>query len=127
MGFLRRVTLLLSLCGMTLAATKPEVQVLEVRAQRVESEKIAVDGSVKNTSGKLMKGLIVIFDFLSSENATLTSQRIQMADDVLTKGQASSFHAETLNPPGAVRYRLRAFDNVDHELRIGNAGPFPIE
>jgi hypothetical protein len=127
MSFLRRVTLLLCFCGMALAAAKPDVQVVEVRAQRLEAGKIVVDGTIKNTSGKLMKGLIVIFDFLSSANATLTSQKIQMADDVLTKGQESSFHAETLNPPGAVRYRLRAFDNVDHEVRIGPTGPYPIE
>jgi hypothetical protein len=32
-----------------------------------------------------------------------------------------------MSPRGAVRYRLRAFDGADRELRVGNPGPFTIE
>ena len=50
-----------------------------------------------------------------------------MDDDVLARGEETTFHAVTMNPPGSIRYRLRAFDGADRELRIGNSGPFTIE
>jgi hypothetical protein len=103
------------------------VQVLEARARRVEEGKVAVDGRVKVTSEKPLKGLVIVFDFLSTEGETLTSQKVQVEEDVLARGEESSFHAATLNPPGSVRFRLRAFDTADRELRVANAGPFTIE
>jgi hypothetical protein len=96
-------------------------------ARRGSTGKIAVDGRIKITGSKPVKGLILIFDFISSEGETLTSQNIQAGEDVLDPGEESSFHGETMNPPGAVRYRLRAMLSDDRELRLGNAGPFPIE
>jgi hypothetical protein len=50
-----------------------------------------------------------------------------MEDDVVDRGEESAFHAATMNPPGSVRFRMRAFDGADRELRLGNSGPFTIE
>jgi len=121
------VALLLCLFTLAAAQRRPEVQVLEARARRVEEGKIAVDGRVKVTGEKPVKGLVIVFDFLSTEGETLTSQKIQVEDDVLDRGEESSFHAATLNPPGSVRFRLRAYDSADRELRLGNSGPYTIE
>jgi hypothetical protein len=109
-----------------MAQRRPEVQVIEAKARRVEEGKIAVDGRVK-VGDKPLKGLVIVFDFLSSEGETLTSQKITADEDQLDPGEESSFHAATMNPPGAIRFRLRAFDSSDRQLRIGNAGPFVIE
>jgi hypothetical protein len=48
-------------------------------------------------------------------------------DDELKRGDESSFHAETENPPGSVRFKIRAFDGDGRQLRVGNDGPFVID
>lgn len=109
-----------------MAQKRPDVQVLEVKARRVDEGKVAVDGHVK-VGEKPVKGLVIVFDFLSSEGDTLTSQKIAVDEEELDRGEESTFHAATMNPPGAVRFRLRAFDTADRQLRLGNSGPFTIE
>jgi hypothetical protein len=120
------VALLLCLCTLAAAQRRPDVQVVEAKARRVEEGKITVDGRVK-VGGKPVKGLVIVFDFLSTEGETLTSQKVQVDDDVLDRGEESTFRGATMNPPGAVRFRMRAFDSADRELRLGNSGPFTIE
>lgn len=124
---MKLVALILCLCAFAAAQRRPDVQVLEVKARRVEEGRIAVDGRVKVTGGKPVKGLVIVFDFLSTEGETLTSQKIAVDDEELDRGEESTFHAATMNPPGAVRFQLRAFDSADRQLRLGNAGPFTIE
>jgi hypothetical protein len=109
-----------------MAQRRPDVQVIEAKARRIEDGKVAVDGRVK-VGDKPLKGLVIVFDFLSSEGETLTSQKITAEEDEVDRGEESSFHAVTMNPPGSVRFRLRAFDSADRQLRVGNAGPFVIE
>jgi len=120
------LALILCVCALAVAQRRPDVQVIEAKAHRIEDGKIALDGRVK-VGDKPLKGLVIIFDFLSSEGETLTSQKIAADEDELDRGEESSFHAVTMNPPGAIRIRLRAFDSADRQLRIGNAGPFVIE
>jgi hypothetical protein len=123
---MKSLALVLCLCTVAAAQRRPEVQVIEAKARRVEEGKVAVDGRVK-IGDKPLKGLVLVFDFLSSEGETLTSQKITADEDQLDRGEESSVHAVTMNPPGAIRFRLRAFDASDRQLRIGNAGPFVIE
>lgn len=118
---------MLFLCVLAHAAKRPDVQIVESRARRVEAGKVAVDGSARVTAAKPLKGLIIIFDFLSSEGETLTSQKIKVAEDAIGPGEESPFHAETMNPPGAVRIRVRAVDGAEQDLRVANGGPFAIE
>lgn len=124
---MKLVALILCLCTLAAAQRRPDVQVLEVKARRVEEGKIAVDGRVKVTGERPVKGLVIVFDFLSTEGETLTSQKVAMDEEELDRGEESTFHGATMNPPGAVRFRLRAFDAADRQLRLGNAGPFTIE
>lgn len=127
MRFVLLASVMLCLCGMAPGAKKPDMQILECRARRVEAGKIAVDGRIRNTGAKPLKGLVVFFDFLSSENEPLTTEKIEVGGEALDPGEESSFHAETMNPPGAVSYRLRATDSAERQLRIANSGPFVIE
>ena len=123
---MKLLAIVLCLCTLAAAQRRPDVQVLEAKARRVEEGRIAVDGRVK-VGDRPVKGLVIVFDFLSTEGENLTSQKIKVEDDVLDRGEESGFHAATMNPPGAVRFRLHAFDAADRELRLGNAGPFTIE
>jgi len=124
---MKLVAFVLCLCALAAAQRRADVQVVEAKARRVEEGKIAIDGKVKVTAEKPVKGLVIVFDFLSTEGENLTSQKIRVDDDVLDRGEESAFHAATMNPPGAVRFRMRAFDGADRELRLGNSGPFVIE
>ena len=43
------------------------------------------------------------------------------------KELSAIFRSEIVNPPGAIKFKIRAFDSADKELRIANPGPFIIE
>lgn len=104
----------------------PDVQVIEAKARRTE-DKIALDGKIRVTGEKPLKGLVLAFDFLSSSGEVLTTQKEEVSDEVLNRGDEPAFHAETMNPPGAIKFRIRFFDTGERELREANAGPFTIE
>jgi hypothetical protein len=104
----------------------PDVTVLEAKARRGEG-KILVDGRVQVTAPKQMHGLVVVFDLLSAENGVMATEKAVVEEDWIAPGQERSYHAETSDPVRAVRYRIRAFDNFERELRVENTGPFPIE
>jgi hypothetical protein len=126
MKHLTLICLLLCVAPLTFAQRHSDVQILESRARRVEEGRVSVDGRVR-IGAKPIKGLVLVFDFISADGDPLTSQKVEVDDDVLARGEESTFHAATNNPPGAVRYQLRAFDGADRELRVGNPGPYTIE
>jgi hypothetical protein len=103
-----------------------DVTVLEARARRGDG-KILVDGRVRVTAQKQMRGLVIVFDLLSPENGVMASEKTVVEEDWIQPGEERSYHAETSDPVRAVRYRIRAFDNGDRDLRAENTGPFPIE
>jgi hypothetical protein len=125
MRYLAAASLLLLVCTMALAEKKHDVEILEAKARRVEEGRLSVDGRVSVT--KPIKGLALTFDFLTSDGELLSSQRAAVDDPALDRGDESSFHAETDNPPGSVRFKIRAFDGDGRQLRVGNEGPFVID
>jgi len=124
------VTCLVSLCALSANQRQkgktPDVTVVEAKAHRVE-EKVTVDGKVKVTAERPLHGLVLAFDFLDHDNAVLTTEKAQLSEDVLPPGEVPTFHAATLNPPGSIKFKVRAYDGSDRELRIAGAGPFIIE
>jgi hypothetical protein len=104
----------------------PDIEVLESHVRR-DTDEIKLDGRVRNTGEKPLRGLVVVFDFLSPEGGVVSSERTEAAEDVLGPGQESSYRAVTGDPPRAVRYSIRAFDAAERELRVANSGPFTIE
>jgi|SRR5271157_5288896 len=127
---MRCLCLLLALLVVAASAQKPkkahDVEVLELKSRRSE-DKIALDGKVRVTGQKPLKGLVLAFDFLSDSGDVLTTQKTEVSDETLQRDDEPSFHVETNNPPGAIKYKIRAFDTGERELRTGNAGPFIIE
>lgn len=117
----------LSVLGAGQKQKKPaDVTVVEAKAQRADG-KILVDGRVRVTAQKQMHGLVIVFDLLSAENGVMASEKAVVEEGWIEPGQERSYHAETSDPVRAVRYRIRAFDNGERELRAENTGPFPIE
>ena len=106
---------------------KPEVEVVEVKAHRIEEGKLTVDGRVRVTGEKPVQHLTVVFDFLSADNDPLTTLKAEVDDDPVNPGEESSFHSVTMNPPGAVKIKVRILSGGEKQLRAANTGPFIIE
>ena len=104
----------------------PDVTVVEAKAHRIE-DKVSVDGKVKVTAEKPLHGLVLAFDFLDHDNAVLTTGKDEISDETMKSGESPSFRSEIVNPPGAIKFKIRAFDSGEKELRIANPGPFIIE
>ena len=112
--------------SVAVAQKKPDVRILETKAVR-EASKISVDGKVKVSDDKTLRGLVIIFDFRSAEKEVVTSQKAVIDEDTMEPGREGVFHSEMADSARAVRYTVRAFDNHDKELRLANPGPYPIE
>jgi hypothetical protein len=104
----------------------PDVQVLETKGRREEG-KFNLDGRVRVTAEKPLRGLVLIFDFISPEHAVISSQKTTVDEDTMKNGQEGSYHVETRDSARAVQYKIRAFDIGERELRVANDGPFVIE
>ena len=103
-----------------------DVEVLETKARREEA-RITLDGKVRVTGEKPLKGLVIVFDFRSPEKEVVTTQKTVIDEDSLEPGREGAYHVEMADAARAVRYTVRAFDFHDRELRVSNTGPFPIE
>ncbi len=104
----------------------PEVEVLEAKARR-EGDRILVDGRLRVSAEKPLRGVVVIFDLMAPESNVVGTQKAVLDDQLVRPGEERSWHSETSEHVRAVRFRIRASDAGDRELRVGNAGPFPIE
>ena len=118
--------LVLSLAGADTKKKPPDVQVVECTARRGNGN-ISFDGRVRNTGERTLNELVLLFDFLSSDNVLLTTLKGPVDEEGLQPGRESTFHLISDEPPRAVRYRLNAVDGSGRDLRVANAGPFAIE
>jgi len=108
-------------------AKKPaDVTMVETKAAR-DAGKISVDGRVKVTGEKPLRGLVIFFDFRSPEKEVVTAQKTVIDDATLEPGHEGVFHNEMVDAPRAVNYTIRAFDIHDKELRVANPGPYIVE
>ena len=104
----------------------PDVEVVETSVRR-NGDDFTLDGRIHISSEKPVRGLVVVFDFFSPEGSVIATQKTQVSEDDLEPGKEASYQALAPASPRAVRYKLRAFDVNEKELRIANAGPFAIE
>jgi hypothetical protein len=127
--FLLLAAVVLSLCAPATGQRKKkaaDVEVMETRARRVEGQ-ITLDGRVRFTGERPAHGLVIVFDFLSPEHEVVTSQKTQVADDVVRAGREASYQTVLVDPARAVSYQVRAFDAGERDLSVANPGPYPIE
>ena len=118
----------MSLCASAPGQRKKpaDVEVVETRARRVD-DKITLDGRVRFTGERPAHGLVIVFDFLSPEHEVVTTQKTQLADDVVRAGREASYQTVLVDPVRAISYRVRAIDGGDRDLNVANPGPYPIE
>ena len=57
----------------------------------------------------------------------ITTQKIQIDEELLEPGQVVPFHVELNAPPRSVMFSIDAVDAAQRELRMGKSGPYPIE
>src|SRR5262245_28789481 len=128
---MRRAAILTAILVLTLTGAEkkkkpPDITIVECNGRRAAG-RITFDGHVRNTGEKTINGLMLLFDFLSSDKVILTTLKGPTEDEVLAPGGESSFHLESDEPPRAVRYQLNAVDRGGRDLRVANAGPFAID
>ena len=120
---------ILSLCASAPGQKKKkpsDIEVIETKARRVD-DKITLDGRVRFTGERPAHGLVIVFDFLSPEHEVVTTQKTQLADDVVRAGREASYQTVLVDPVRAISYRVRATDAGDRDLNVANPGPYPIE
>ncbi len=108
------------------APKPPDLEVVEASAHR-NGDKIALEGRVRNTGERPLRGLVLIFDFMAPGSQVITSQKGAIDDEVLGLGQEAVFHMELNEPPRAVEFQIQAVDGGGRDLRVIKAGPFPID
>jgi hypothetical protein len=124
-----RLWLALTLAAVLLTAMapkQPDVEILESKARREEG-KVTLDGRVRNTGSKAIRGLVVIFQFTAPDKAVITNQKTEIEEPVLEPGQEGTFRAVLIDPVRAVYYRIDAEDRSGKELRVARPGPYSIE
>jgi hypothetical protein len=117
----------LTLCAVTARSQKrADVDISDVKARRLETNMV-IDGKLKIGSSKPVKGLVLFLDFLSADKEVLATEKALITEDALKPGDEPPFHVDSRFPVGSVRFKIRAFDAGEKELRVGNPGPFIIE
>jgi hypothetical protein len=128
---MRLVAVVLAACSLVAFAPQKakrpaDVQMVETKAVR-DAGKISMDGKVKVTAERPLRGLIIVFDFRSPEKEVVTAKKTVIAEDTMEAGREGVFHNEMVDAPRAVHYTVRAFDAHEKELRVANPGPYVIE
>ncbi len=104
----------------------PEVTLLELQSHR-ESGRIMIDGRVKVTSDRPIKGVVLLFDLMASGNQVISTQKIVVAEETVEPGHEAEFGGHVVDHARAIRIRVHCEDRDTRHLRVANAGPFPIE
>jgi len=121
------IVLILAVAGASIAAEKKaDIEVLEATAHRGETL-ISLEGRIRNGSEKPIKELTLLFNFMAPGKQVITTQKIQIDEELLEPGQVVPFHVELNAPPRSVMFSIDAVDAAQRELRMGKSGPYPIE
>ena len=103
-----------------------DIEILEVAARRNE-DNVTLDGKLRNTSEKAIRGLVLSFDFKAPDGTIVTTQHGACEDDDLAPKAETSFHMQLANPPRSVVFKINALDEAKRSLRVANGGPLAIE
>src|SRR5215471_11088221 len=82
--FISGLLVAVCLCGFSQDRKKkpPDIEVVESKAHRTE-DRVKLDGRVKVTAEKPLRGLIIIFDFISPEHAVISSEKTTVEEDAM--------------------------------------------
>jgi hypothetical protein len=105
----------------------PEIELVECAVGR-QADLIVLDGKVKNVTDHPIKGLQLLFDFISPEKAVITTKRGALEAEILEAGEEAEFHSQIEPPARATHCQVSFEDSGGKVLRAeGRLGPFPID
>jgi hypothetical protein len=104
----------------------PDLEILKVDVRRT-ADGISIDGKVKNSGEKTLRGIVLLIDFLAPGKEVVTTKNGPVEADQMAPGDESDFRLAINDQNRAVHIRFNAEDKDKRELRVENAGPFTIE
>ena len=104
-----------------------DLEVSQFTCRRIDEQLIAVDGKVKNTGTKTFRKVLIVFEFFAPDKKSITIQKGSPEPDTVVPGDLVEFHLQLRAPARAVHIEVGAVDASGRELRVGNAGPYPVE
>ena len=108
-------------------AKPQDLEVSQFTCRRIDEQLIAVDGKVKNTGTKTFRKVVIVFEFFAPDKKSITIQKGSPEPDTVVPGDLVEFHLQLRAPARAVHIEVGAVDASGRELRVGNAGPYPVE
>ena len=106
---------------------KPADAIILKPVVRLGDGVVTLDGSVRNSSEKPFKAIVLHIDFLGLNKELLTTWRGPIESELLEPTQEAEFHLQVKAPLRAVSVRFKAMDADGHDLRLDNDGPHVID
>jgi len=103
-----------------------EVQILNLKIQR-DGGNVALEGKVRNVSGKPLRGLVFFFEFLQFDGRMISRMTTSVSEDVMNPGEEGEFTTQTPDQVRAVHVRLDAEDTQGRYLKVDKPGPHVID
>ena len=100
----------------------------ELAVRRESDERtISVEGRVRNSGGKPIRGLTLVFHLLAPGGEEVTRQRGTIEEESLDPGEESEFHWQMPDHARAVEVRVTAQGSNGFEVKVNQPGPYAIE
>ena len=120
---------LLALAAEKQKKLKPGIaEVVEISVRRSAEERvIAIEGRVRNSGQKAIKGLTLVFSIVAPGGEEVSRQHGSIEDDLLEPGDESEFHWQMPDHARGVQVRVAASNHDGFEVAVEKPGPYVIE
>lgn len=107
-------------------AKPPDLELLEFKVRRDEKN-IVLEGRVRNLSAKPMKGVVLYYEFLESDNKMISRMTAEVTRDLIAPGEDASFETQTRDQARAISVRVDAEDMGGRLFIVNKPGPYDID
>lgn len=101
--------------------------VLEKIEVKREGEVILLDGVVRNTSMKPIRGMVLHFEFFAPNKKSLSIMNGPIESAIVEPNEQAEFRLQVKAPTAAVSLVVEARDRDQKDLVVDKNGPYPIE
>ena len=112
--------------GAAAGKKRADIQILDFKAERVD-DLISVHAKVKNIGERTLQQVNIIFRFVDTQKATVTTQRTTLEKLSLAPGEESEIDAQMQDAPRAVWVMILAERSGGVETRVAGDGPYTVE
>lgn len=112
--------------GAAAGKKRADIQILDFKAERAD-DLISVHAKVKNIGERTLQRVTIIFRFVDTAKATVTTQRTALETLELAPGQESEIDAQMKDAPRAVWVMILADRSGGVETRVAGDGPYTVE